>query len=314
MDEYYQSHERKLINELDRLHDNREKIDRIIVFIVDVRSTLSEDVEQWIKKTLPLCRQENYEKGLFSLYIHLAFYYLMNSYYPLGKSYLEKASQIDWTRFINSRDHMYFYHAHGLYYHFTGDDDLAIEYFEKSLELARRLRDDDFICQMLNNLSGYHLKNGEYRKGEALLLEAFAIINPEKNPFPALKIMDNLAYLYILLGQYEKAVDFLDSALSYARDKHIKYMYPPLHYNYAMVYERKGDTDKADEYYRLAYENNGDTYFTEDIPLGYIKFLFGQGRVDEGRLVTDETIELFRKKGLACSLDKVYHLMDEYDI
>ncbi|MDC7224614.1 MAG: tetratricopeptide repeat protein, partial [Spirochaetales bacterium] len=143
MDDYFQTREQILINDLESIDNNVEKIDRILTFLINVRSTLSERVEQWIKKTLPLCREEKYEKGLFTLYVHLAFYYLMNSSYLMGKSYLEKASQIDWSQFLHSREHMYFYHAHGLYYHFTGDSALAMEYFEKSLELARSLKDRD---------------------------------------------------------------------------------------------------------------------------------------------------------------------------
>ena len=209
---------------------------------------------------------------------------------------------------------MYFYHAHGLYYHFIGDGELAIEYFEKSLELARELKDDDFICQMLNNLSHYHMKNGEYQRSEALLLEAFAIIKPNENPFPALKIMENLAHLYILQEQFEKATDYLESAFSYANEKDIRYMLAPLQHNFAIICDKRGDRERADEYFKAAYENNRDTFYVEDIPLGYIKYLMDQDRVEEGRRLTEETLEVFRAKGMTSSLDKVYHLMAEYDI
>ena len=314
MNEFFQSREKALIRDLNTSGGNVEKIDRIISFVIEVRSTLLGKVEFWIKEALPLCREESYDKGLFALYVHLAFYYLMTSDYPLGKSYLDKASRIDWSRFLHSREHMYFYHAHGLYYHFMGEKDLAVEYFEKSLELARNLRDSDFTSQMLNNLSSFYTESGEYQKGEALLLEAFAGINPEKNPFPALKIMDNLAYLYIQQGEYDKAVDYLESALSYAQEKSVEYMLPPINYNYGIICEKRGEVDRAEELYREAYENNGETYFMEEIPLGYSRFLFEQGRREEGIAVTDKLLELFRRKGMTGSMDKVYHLMDEYDI
>ncbi|MBN2627859.1 MAG: tetratricopeptide repeat protein [Spirochaetales bacterium] len=314
MKDYFLTRETELIRDLDSLTDRKAIVDRILLFLIEVRSSLTDRVEHWIKKGLSYCREIDYERGLFALYVHMAYYLLMNSDYILGKSYLEKASQIDYSSLIDSREHMYFYHAHGLYYHFTGDYDQATEYFEKSLELARKLGDRDFTCQMLNNTSYGHVRKGDLKLAENQLLEAFSIIDPERNPFSVLKIMDNLGYIYIRRGEYDRAIDYLDSAFSYAGDRKIDYMFPPLYFHYGHVYEKKGDVEKAESYYRKAYEENGDTFFTEEIPLGYIRFLFSLGRKEEGERITDEVIELFRRKGLISSLDKVYHLMDEYDI
>ncbi|MDC7220925.1 MAG: tetratricopeptide repeat protein [Spirochaetales bacterium] len=314
MDEYLQAREQTLIHDLELLKDDVLKIDRIITFLIEVRATLSDRVEFWIKNTLPQCREIGYDRGLFSLLVHFAYYYLMKSDFAMGKSYLEKASQIDWSCFLHSREHMYFYHAHGVFYYYTSDRDLAMEYFDKALELARSLKDRDFTCQMLNNLASYYTKGGEYKIAEAYLLEAFSLIDPEKNPFPALKIMDNLASLYIARENYDRARDYLDTAFSYGVDRKIDYMIPSLHYNYGLICEKEGKLDEAEEFYKKAYDGNGDKNFQEDIALGYPRFLFDRKRWEEGQVLTDEIIKLFQQKGMVRSLDKVYHLMDEYDI
>jgi tetratricopeptide (TPR) repeat protein len=314
MGDYFQVHEQILNRDLDSIKDSGKKIDRILLFIVEVRSTLSGRVEYWIKRTLPLCKEVNYEKGLFALYVHLAYYYLMTSCYTLGKFYLDKASQLDWSRFLHKHEHMYFYHAHGEYYNFTDEKELSLEYYNKSLELAVNLDDIDFTCQMMNHISHLYIQDGEYQKSEDLLLEAFSLIDPEKNPFPALNIMGNLSSLYIQLDDYDKAKDYLKSALYYANEKEIDYMLPPLYFNYGLICEKQGDSTKADEFFKKAYESNGDTNFRDTIALGYTRFLLDQGRREEGKEKTLEIMELFRIKGMAGSLDKVFHLMDEYDI
>jgi hypothetical protein len=50
MKDFYGTQEKLLIDELDLLSDPIKKIDRIISFIVHVRSTLNSGVEEWIKK------------------------------------------------------------------------------------------------------------------------------------------------------------------------------------------------------------------------------------------------------------------------
>jgi tetratricopeptide (TPR) repeat protein len=314
MKDFYGTQEKLLIDELDLLSDPIKKIDRIISFIVHVRSTLNSGVEEWIKKYLPLCRDVNYEKGLFSLYTHLAFFYLMNSNYSLGKSYLDKAGQLDWSQFVHSSEHMYNYHAHGLYCHFMGDKELAMDYFIKSHELARALKNLDFSCQMLNNISLYHLKNKDYPNAERTLLEAFSLINPNINPIPAIKIMDNLGQLYLMTDDYDRSLDYLNSALSYAREKKIDFMLPSLYMSFGMAFEKQNKTAEAEEYLNRACELNGDTFFSHEIPIEYIKFLFSHNKQEQARELAEKTINLFREKGMTGSLDEVYHLIDEYDI
>lgn len=314
MDDFYLAREVELEKNLGQIEDPIEKIDELISFIISVRSSLSPRVEGRIKDALPLCRSHNYEKGLFSLYTHLAFYYLMNSDYPSGKSYLDKAGQLDWSRFINSSEHMYNYHAHGLFYHFTGDRMLAMEYFENALVLARSLKNLNFTCQMLNNLSLYYLDDGDYAKAEKVLLEAFSLIDPTLNPFPAIKILDNLGKLYIFMGDYERARGYLDSGLTYAREKEIEYMIPPLNLNFGRLHEKMEEYEAAEEYLRKAYEGNGDTFFVDEIPLELIRFLFARSRKEEAKELAARTIDDFNRKGMNGSLDQVYHILDEYDI
>jgi tetratricopeptide (TPR) repeat protein len=105
----------------------------------------------------------------------------------------------------------------GTVYASKGERNTAIEYFERSLEIAKRADEWSLIANSLLNLGGVY--NDERKPEEALpllkrSLELFTANNDLKGKIQAI---NNIASAHILLGENNKAINHLITALQEAQ-------------------------------------------------------------------------------------------------
>ncbi len=191
----------------------------------------------------------------------------------------------------------------GLIFDALGEDDQALTYLSKSAELNERLNNRYYLvvayngianilfkydqldtvktlCDMcleisaeLNNIKGmadaYHgLANVADRRGQIsqareLFLDAkryYELIDDSEGICNAL---NNVGRIESRMGNYSKARVLLDSAFAIAKEKGFKEKITSIYWNYANLYARSGDFEKAYTYH-VQFKNLSDTLYQID--------------------------------------------------
>ncbi|WP_375561462.1 tetratricopeptide repeat protein [Bernardetia sp. OM2101] len=146
--------------------------------------------------------------------------------------------------------------------------------FDFSISLAKEaltLTNSSVVQTAILNSIGYsQIRNGDLEESiinfeKALELEPnFGIAN------------DNLAYVYVKLGQLEKSKQYLEAAIATENNDLGHH-----NMNVALYYTAKGKSEKAEEYFKLAFEE-ASYYPVELLEFNYGLFLLNQDKKEEG--------------------------------
>lgn len=120
-----------------------------------------------------------------------------------------------------------------------------------------------------SDLGYYQLRNGNFEES-TISFEKVLEIQPDSGT-----MSDCLAYAYTKLGKLEEAKHCLEEAIA-TENNELAYHYR----NVAVYYAAKGETEKAEEYFKLAFEEA--SYPVDLLEFEYANFLFNQEKTDEG--------------------------------
>ncbi len=136
---------------------------------------------------------------------------------------------------------------------------LAIEYYQKAVELQKELGLDIDLAYTLNNLAFLYNNQGRYSEAEPLYQQALAIrrrLLGEEHPDVATSLND-LAYLYYNQGRYAEAEPLLQQALAIRR-RLLGEEHPDVATslnNLALLYNNQGRYAEAELLYMQALES-----------------------------------------------------------
>jgi len=147
-------------------------------------------------------------------------YYFLGIEYRIIKDYQKAVKAFRKAVELNTKNAKYFFNL-GVSYERLGEIDMAIVYLDKSLQK------DDTNPSALNYL-GYLLADAGIRLNEAKqYIEKALSIDPENGAY-----LDSMGWVYYKLSEYEKAREYLESAIAYIDDSDEE--------NY-LIYEHLGD-------------------------------------------------------------------------
>jgi len=144
--------------------------------------------------------------------------------------------------------------------------EFAISLLQESLTLT-----NDSITQIdiYNNIGYFQMRNGDFEKSVTSFEKAIELEPRFGNA------NDNLAYVYVKLGQLEKAKHYLEEAIA-TENNELAYHYR----NVAVYYAAKGETEKAEEYFDMAFR---EAKLPVDLlEYDYANFLFNKEKTEEG--------------------------------
>ncbi|MDY7048665.1 MAG: tetratricopeptide repeat protein [Microcystis panniformis WG22] len=184
---------------------------------------------------------------------------------------------------------------------------LAIEYYQKAIDLQKELNLELDLVASLNSLAGIYYSLGEYQKAIEFYQQSLAITREIGDRGGEAKSYNNLGNVYYSLGEYQKAIEFHQQSLAIKREisdiTGEAYSYLGL----GNVYDSLGEYQKAIEFYQKSLE-----IFQE---IGYIigepKTLFNLGltyyklkRISEAKEAYLQARELYQALGLAADVQK----------
>lgn len=151
-----------------------------------------------------------------------------------------------------------------------GQTEDALVNFEEALNYVIIAKDTLFHKAVISNLGLAYMKKGDYAHAESIFLEAISEIEKYNIPFSASKNYLNLANLYILLEDTNKAIQSCNKALEIARGCGDKLNMARACYYLGHVYYTLGDDVMAMRYFEEAYEISSKSY--ADITTEVLKY------------------------------------------
>lgn len=103
------------------------------------------------------------------------------------------------------------YHTLGIMFHTTDEYEKAEKYYQKSLEAARKAKDNDLLVKCLINLGSINSSTQKYYEAEKLFLESLtyeASFETKRSTY------SNLGNLKIRENKFEEAIHFLEKAVA----------------------------------------------------------------------------------------------------
>ncbi|MBO4779521.1 MAG: tetratricopeptide repeat protein, partial [Selenomonadaceae bacterium] len=130
----------------------------------------------------------------------------------------------------------------------------------------------------------------------------FLKLNPKPDTLEALEIMDKIAWSACSSGEFDKAVYFVESALSVAEreigEDRAKLL--PYYISFANIYRRVDDWDKATELYSAAIkifeENGADDFTSANLFFNFGKFCLMRGEDDLALTYGNRAMEILNRR------------------
>ena len=98
------------------------------------------------------------------------------------------------------------------------EQQLAIEYYQKAIDLQKELNLELDLVASLNSLAGIYYSLGEYQKAIEFYQQSLAITREIGDRGGEGKSYNNLGNVYYSLGEYQKAIEFHQQSLAITRE------------------------------------------------------------------------------------------------
>ena len=150
-----------------------------------------------------------FDESKMYLTVNLGLAYAHLNEFELALDYLNKALEMEKTyQFVKEKGGL----AYNIGYVFErkGDNDIALSHYKKALEIVRTTPNLLLLISVLNNKAGVHIKLGEFKVAEELLMESLKITT-DSNLLPQKQeCLQKLSMLFESTGQYKKALHYIN--------------------------------------------------------------------------------------------------------
>ncbi|MDB9421762.1 tetratricopeptide repeat protein [Microcystis aeruginosa CS-563/04] len=130
------------------------------------------------------------------------------------------------------------------------EQQLAIEYYQKAIDLQKELNLELDLVASLNSLAGIYYSLGEDQKAIEFYQQSLAIFQRIGDPWREADSYNNLGNAYHSLGEYQKAIEFYQQSLAIFQEiddiKGVAYCYN----NLGNIYNSLGEYQKAIEFHQ----------------------------------------------------------------
>ncbi|GBF52242.1 hypothetical protein N0824_00083 [Microcystis sp. 0824] len=130
------------------------------------------------------------------------------------------------------------------------EQQLAIEYYQKAINLQKELNLELDLVASLNSLAGIYYCLGEYQKAIEFYQQSLAIFQRIRDRWREADSYNNLGNAYRFRGEYQKAIEFYQQSLAIKREiddiRGVAYCYN----NLGNIYNYLGEYQKAIEFHQ----------------------------------------------------------------
>jgi tetratricopeptide (TPR) repeat protein/DNA-binding CsgD family transcriptional regulator len=139
----------------------------------------------------------------------------------------------------------------GNYYTRLHKLDSSIYYYNKALEVFKRINNDDRVYNVYNNVCNTYYKQGKYKKVLNIRSLVLKYAKKESNQLLITTNYHNIAAAHSKMGEYEIAIKYLDSAIVVAKENNFKLRLSKSYSSIAKVNYMLKDYKKSYRLYEL---------------------------------------------------------------
>ncbi len=133
----------------------------------------------------------------------------------------------------------------------TGENDTAIGYYEKSLDINRHIKNVRGQIVTLNNLGAIYLKEGQEEKARQYLTQALTLNSDSRYKSSLAVSYQNLANYYLQTNNYSKAIEAALKSLKIMEEKGQRSNMEDVYQVLSSAYEKQGKFDVSLHYFKL---------------------------------------------------------------
>jgi tetratricopeptide (TPR) repeat protein len=131
-----------------------------------------------------------------------------------------------------------------------GEDDKALAFFLKSLEVDKEIGGDSRIATSLSNIGYVYSVRGDIPRALDYYHQALKIQEKSNDKTGESRSLNNIGFIYQDLGDNEKAIDYYNQSLTIRRETGDKMGIAVSLSNIAETYEEDGNISKSLKYYK----------------------------------------------------------------
>lgn len=183
----------------------------------------------------------------------------------------------------------------GFIYSFAGDNEIALETLNKSIEIKKEIGDQYAISVSLINISTLFFNPKDFNQGIGFNLEALEILKKYDNISAMYVCLHNLGTLFEVKGDYEKSLEYNFESLKLAEKIGNPVYIANCNVNIGDVYIKQQNHESAVEYITRGlniYRELGDKSWQTDLLNDLINEYKMTGNEEKCRQLTDELNQL----------------------
>ncbi|MEZ4937278.1 MAG: tetratricopeptide repeat protein [Crocinitomicaceae bacterium] len=181
----------------------------------------------------------------------------------LSKNPNEKLKEFYLKSRISSLNNM------GIYFKERGAYDQAIQFYETTLELAKKTGDEKRVALLYNNIGLIHSERGNYPEAIKFYNKSMDIIERIDYKRGKLMILSNFGLIYMDKGEYSEAIKYFTESMQLAEELELPQRIINGSINIGHIYYDQGIFDKALEYYESALEKSKEIDYKEGMSGAY---------------------------------------------
>jgi tetratricopeptide (TPR) repeat protein len=149
----------------------------------------------------------------------------------------------------------------GICYGVLGQYANAMEYFSKSLEIHREMKNGKFIADAHNNLGNVYKRIGDYTIAQSCYLRSLEIQDSLGNLAGRASALHNIATILDMTGDSDKALEYFAQVIEIYKSLNDSIGQSNAYHSIGLIYRNQGKLDQAMEYLNTHLhfvKNNGD--------------------------------------------------------
>lgn len=181
---------------------------------------------------------------------------------------------------------------------YRGQNEKAIEYFNKSLKLREEVNDLPGIASSLKNISSLYRSIGDYDKAIDYSLKSLQLYEKLGNKKGIASVLNNLSTIYLDKNEFQKSIDYLNKGLKISEQLGEKETMAISYNNLGIILNTQGDAASAINYYMKGlklYEELGQLKGQSDIFLNIGALYTAQGITEKALEYNQKSLDIARK-------------------
>ncbi|MEO9484727.1 MAG: tetratricopeptide repeat protein [Ekhidna sp.] len=228
------------------------KVDALNSIAYLMRSTNPDSTLLLANQSERLANSAGYQLGIADAKVRMAIAQTnLGNYYQSLQLYLESYAIF---KELNAKDRIATFNNNvGRLYNFLGENDKALEYYQKAAIQFAQL-DDPTEGIVLNNIGYLYKLKGEYETALEYLRRSRASANKEQDAIKSLFPIYNIGSVHMLTGELDSASVYLDSAMQLSHQLRNHYILSLTKIDQGLMFQKLNQLEQAQKAFEEAYE------------------------------------------------------------